>query len=151
MFFFYFIALGHIRAELRRGPIGPTPITNKVAKYFDTDRVNSYCPSLNNRVAVEIIFKVFGMLHLFTYSHKIISFYVKEMINILLFRELYGVAICKQDEIQTLKNITKQAIESEVCKLPCIANFLDLDNLGDISCLFLTSHSCFLNNIVFHN
>lgn len=50
-----------------------------------------------------------------------------------LFRELYGVEICEKDEIKTLKNITKAAMDSEVCKLPCVMNFFDLDHMPGMS------------------
>ena len=36
---FYFRALGHIGAKLRGGHIWPPPCTNRLAKYFGTDRV----------------------------------------------------------------------------------------------------------------
>ena len=69
----------------------------------------------------------------------VLIFVLRRLINVLLFRELYGVPICKQDLIQTLKNITKHAIESEVCKLPCIANYLDLENLDGITSIVIYS------------
>ena len=47
----------------------------------------------------------------------------------MIFRELFGVEICAQDELLTLKNITKAAMESEICQMPCLLNYPDLDHL----------------------
>ena len=54
---------------------------------------------------------------------------ISEIYDINIFRELFGVKICESDEIELLKNFTNTAMKSQVCPLPCILNYVELDNL----------------------
>ena len=46
-----------------------------------------------------------------------------------IFRDMFGVKICQSDEIVLLKNITKTALKSQVCLLPCTLNYVELEIL----------------------
>ena len=60
------------------------------------------------------------------------------MIHLILEIYIYGVDICKEDKSDALKFITKAVMESEVCKLPCNINVVDLVHLPgkSFSCIY---------------
>ena len=49
--------------------------------------------------------------------------------DIFFLRELFGVEVCRSNELETLKNITKMVINNEVCKIPCNLHYIQLHNL----------------------